>query len=95
MEDNKTETELDKLMNNNYDSIVKRGLISEKTTKQDFIVKIEEEVKELGFAYFKGDKENFNEELADIILVCLNAAKHFNIDIEKELKDKIKINYKR
>ena len=36
-----------------------------------------------------------SEELADIILVCFNIAKHYNIDIEKELKNKIEINYKR
>jgi len=35
------------------------------------------------------------EELADIILVCLNIAKHYNIDIEKELKNKIQVNFKR
>ena len=35
------------------------------------------------------------EELADIILVCLNIATHFEIDIEKELNNKITINEKR
>ena len=39
--------------------------------------------------------ENENEELADIILVCLNLAKHCNIDIEQELKIKIEINKNR
>jgi len=40
-----------------------------------------------------------SEELADIILVCLNIAKHYNkhynIDIEKEMKGKIAVNFNR
>jgi NTP pyrophosphatase (non-canonical NTP hydrolase) len=36
-----------------------------------------------------------DEELADVILVCLNIAKHYKIDIEKELNNKIKKNFKR
>ena len=35
------------------------------------------------------------EELADVIMVCLNFAKHNNIDIEQEIKNKIKINEQR
>ena len=35
------------------------------------------------------------QELADVIMVCLNFANHFNIDIEQEIKNKIEINKKR
>ena len=35
------------------------------------------------------------EELADIVLTCLNTAKHFGFDIELELNKKIEINKKR
>jgi NTP pyrophosphatase (non-canonical NTP hydrolase) len=92
------------LINNNYDSIVKRGLITPNTNIFDFLDKLDEEVKEfkdsvVEIANTKLLKnslfDNMNEELADIILVCLNIAKHNNIDIEKELKKKIQINYKR
>ena len=82
------------LIESNYQSILKRGLINENTTSLDFIMKLEEEVQE----FIEAEKfglENENEELADIILVCFNIAKHYDIDIEKELKNKIEINYKR
>lgn len=82
------------LIKRNYASIEKRGLINEETTELDFIVKIEEELAELEEAYL--DKlPNRSEELADVILVCLNYAEHFGIDIEKELNKKISINEKR
>ncbi len=82
------------LIESNYQSILKRGLINENTTSLDFIMKLEEEVQE----FIEAEKfglENENEELADIILVCFNIAKHYDIDIEKELKNKIEINNKR
>lgn len=82
------------LIEDNYNSIVKRGLITNKTTKLEFINKLFEEVSEFEEQYVI-DNEFNNEELSDIILVCLNIAKHYNIDIEKELKNKIKINNKR
>lgn len=85
---------MNQIINDNYLSIVKRGLITSETSEKDFILKLEEEVQEFIEAV------NFNmktepEELADIILVCLNYAKHYNIDIEHELKRKIEINKNR
>lgn len=84
-----------KLIEDNYKSIVKRGLITPNTTKKQFIDKIYEEVNELECEYLNkfGFVDEF--ELADIILTCLNMAKHYNIDIEKVLKEKIKINENR
>jgi predicted house-cleaning noncanonical NTP pyrophosphatase (MazG superfamily) len=76
------------LIEENYRSIIKRGLIAPKTSMQDFTNKLDEEVEEFKEAYEA-------EELADIILVCLNIAKHFGIDIEKELLNKIEINKNR
>ena len=93
-----------KLIQDNYDSIVKRGLITSSTNSKDFIKKLDEEVKEFKECIdiiAKVDKvkkqhfDNLDEELADIILVCLNFAKHYNIDIEKQLIKKIKKNYER
>ena len=82
------------LIKRNYASIERRGLINEETTEADFLAKIEEELTELSEAYYR-DLPNKSEELADIILVCLNYAEHFGIDIEKELNKKISINEKR
>ena len=70
------------LIESNYRSIVGRGLINSHTKLKQFISKLDEEVNE-----FK--ESNEPEELADIILVCLNIAKHYDIDIENELKNKI------
>ena len=87
-----------KLINDNYKSIVDRGLISPTTTLFEFLDKLDEEVKELKYSsvdYSDYDIKNLNhvkEELADVIMVCLNMAKHYNIDIEQEIKNKIKIN---
>ena len=82
------------LIESNYKSILKRGLINESTSSLDFIMKLEEEVQEFIDAE-KFGLENEREELADIILVCLNYARHYDIDIENELKNKIIINNKR
>lgn len=82
------------LIEENYKSIVARGLITPLTLRKEFIDKLHEEVGEFTEVFEKSMLID-SEELADIILVCLNIAKHFNIDIEKELNNKIKKNYER
>jgi predicted house-cleaning noncanonical NTP pyrophosphatase (MazG superfamily) len=79
---------MNQIIEENYKVTVKRGLITENTKMSDFLNKIDEEVKE-----FK-DSLEFNE-LADIILVCLNIAKHYNIDIENQLINNINKNKNR
>jgi NTP pyrophosphatase (non-canonical NTP hydrolase) len=77
----------------NYQSIVDRGFITPTTTLFEFLDKLDEEVEELNKeALMPKEWSNLPEELADVILVCLNMAKHYNIDIEQELKNKIRIN---
>ena len=83
------------LIEENYKSIVARGLITPSTTRSEFIYKLFEEVDEFEKANYLNDWGNIEEELADIILVCLNFAKHYKIDIEKELNNKIKKNFQR
>jgi len=80
------------LIKRNYKSIVKRGLIDENTRFEQFISKLYEEVNEL---HHNVSDANLREELADVILVCLNIAEHYQIDIEKEMINKIKINENR
>lgn len=82
------------LIERNYKSIIKRNLINENTRESDFIIKLQEEVKEFIEA------NNYNlpnemDEVADIILVCLNYARHYNVDIEQVLKEKITFNENR
>lgn len=83
------------IIEENYKSIVKRGLITPHTTKLEFIDKLFEEVGEFEYEYHDKKGKIDEEELADIILVCLNIAKHYDIDIEQELKRKIEINQNR
>ena len=85
-----------KLINDNYKSIVDRGFITPTTTLFEFLDKLDEEVKELKTeSEIPKQYSNLPEELADVIMVCLNLAKHYNIDIEHEIKNKIKINKQR
>ena len=80
----------------NYKSIVDRGFITPTTTLFDFLDKIDEEVEELNKEALKPKQySNLPEELADVIMVCLNMANHYNIDIEEEIKNKIEINKQR
>tara|TARA_B100000768_G_C11044944_1_gene275865 strand:+ start:345 stop:614 length:270 start_codon:yes stop_codon:yes gene_type:complete len=83
------------LIESNYQSIVDRGLISPFSNVNDFLIKALEEVDELCKAWKGLDKHNQKEELADVIMVCLNMAKHYDIDIEQEIKNKIEVNKKR
>ena len=83
------------LIEDNYTSTVKRGKITPSTTKRDFQHKILEEFDELSDATLYDDAKSEAEEIADIILVCLNYAKHFDIDIEQELKKKVQFNFNR
>lgn len=82
------------IIEQNYRSIVKRGLINDNTKRLDFVLKLEEETQEFIDAFLY-DNGNEKIELADVILVCLNIARHYHIDIETELKNKIEINKNR
>lgn len=86
---------MNKIIEENYKSIVLRGLITPQTTESEFISKLDEEVKELKQSILNNDIQNKGQEMADVILVVLAYAKHVKIDIEKEIKDKIQINFKR
>ena len=84
---------MDKIIEDNYRVTVDRGFITPTTTLFEFLDKLDEEVEELNKeALISKEWSNLPEELADVILVCLNMAKHYNIDIEQELKNKIRIN---
>jgi len=88
--------DLKEIIDRNYKATVKRGLISNKTTFIDFFNKANDEFDELIESWIDHDLTIFDTmELADIILVCLAMAKHFNIDIQKALEDKTIFNEQR
>ena len=86
------------LFERHYQAIVKRGLITEKTTVLDFIDKFDEETKEfkkeLGLAlYF--EPNHYKQEAIDCICVLTNMLQHYGVDIESELIKNIEIQEKR
>ena len=82
------------LIEMNYTVTQKRGLIDSKTQTVDFVLKLEEEVQEFIDAAIN-DNGDFDHELADIILVCFNIARHYGVDIEKQLLNNIIKNVQR
>ena len=56
---------------------------------------IHSEVSEALEAFRKRDKENFAEELADIVIRVLDCAPGLGIDLDKEVAQKMKANRKR
>lgn len=87
--------QFEKLIEDNYKSIVDRGLINEKTTINDFVFKLEEEVGELTKEAYNPISGDFKMELADVMLVCLNIAHHYDIDIVNAMNKKVIINQNR
>lgn len=84
------------LIEENYKVTVKRGLINKDTGIVEFMNKLDEEVGEFVESIDNPTTEDATAfELADIILVCLNIAKHYEIDIEKYLNQKVLINSER
>jgi NTP pyrophosphatase (non-canonical NTP hydrolase) len=86
--------ELKEIINRNYAATVRRGKIIKSTDSYEFIEKIKEEINECEEII---NDNNFPDplEIADIIIVALNFAKHYNIDIEKTIEEKTIINEKR
>lgn len=94
-----------KIIEDNYQSIVDRGFIAPSTSYLEFVYKLDEEVSEFKSALDWSMRRDslaltplhisVHEELADVIMVCLNMAKHYDIDIEEEIKKKIKVNKQR
>ena len=68
-----------------------------KKTLNNFLHKIDEEVKEFKNSYTNdGSFEDVDEkELIDIMLVCFSMAKHFGIDWQQVMTDKVEYNEKR
>ena len=84
------------LIDRNYKSIVKRRLITLKTSHPDFYNKLIEETKEVK-AELNGniDLPKLKEEITDVILTCLNWLRHYDENPENELLKKITKNENR
>jgi uncharacterized protein YabN with tetrapyrrole methylase and pyrophosphatase domain len=84
-----------KIIEFNYQSTVNRGLINEDTTIDEFINKIKEEESEMIDESYNVESDLFANELADLIMVCFNIARHYKIDIERHILNNILKNMKR
>ena len=82
--------DIQEIIDRNYAATSRRGLITPDTTKKQFMNKIHEEAAELQYelGYELWATGHGVTELADVILVCLAMAKHFNIDILQVLEEK-------
>jgi NTP pyrophosphatase (non-canonical NTP hydrolase) len=85
---------IQELIDRNYAAQIKRGQITMEKTLNDFFQKIDEEVKEFKNSYTNdGYFENIDDkELIDIMLVCFSMAKHFGIDWQKVMTEKVEYN---
>lgn len=69
--------------------------------KKDYFLRLSEEVGELAKAINKnlvrqdGVKNTIDEEIWDVIYYCIALANCYDIDIEKTIKDKERINYEK
>ena len=72
----------------NYLANVRRGKITDHTTKLEFVEKCEEELHELKMAIISKDEENEKEERADVVHVMEAMAFHnaHDLQLSKELK---------
>jgi len=85
---------IEEIIDRNYAAQVKRGQITMKQPLSVFIHKIDEEVKEFKNSYTNdGYYEDIDDkELIDIMLVCFSMAKHFGIDWQKVMIEKVEYN---
>jgi NTP pyrophosphatase (non-canonical NTP hydrolase) len=92
-----------KIFERNYQAVVNRGLITEKTENIDFFLKLHEELQETENEIYKieGCKEaiilsnHLKEEIADCLIVCSNWLIHRGVDLEKILTKIAEKNEKR
>lgn len=78
--------EIESLIQRNYEAVVNRGKITDKTTDQEFIDKLYEEVYECAHAWAEGNEHELYSELIDVIVVCTNWLHHRGCNIEKLLE---------
>ena len=78
-----------------YNAVINRGCITSKTTPQEFIDKLKEELLEVLTAFENNDFDNLVEEIADLRHTCDNFHIYLNLDPEKELKKVVLKNERR
>jgi hypothetical protein len=85
-------TDIQELINRNYAAQIKRGQINNESTFWNFSDKIQDELNEFDESYIETNKDFDSKELIDIMLVCFSMAKHFGIDWQKVMTEKVEYN---
>ena len=89
---------MNKLLKQHYDSIVDRGLITNKTRVNDFLNKHHEETIEMlneKALFDVNQPNNFKHETIDTIATLCNMLIHLGYDVEKLFKENINHQIKR
>lgn len=89
VEDRLTQEEVQR---RNYEANVRRGKITDSTTKLDFAYKALEEINELIESINNGDEENEKTERADVVHVIEAMSYHDAFDLQKEKELKMRYN---
>lgn len=93
--------DIQEIIDRNYAAQIKRGQITPEKIPYKFVEKLYEELNELDNEIYDIDdwvlipNEKAKKELIDIMLVCFSMAKHFGIDWQQVMKDKVEYNEKR
>jgi hypothetical protein len=83
---------IQELIDRNYAAQIKRGQINNESTFWNFSDKIQDELNEFDESYIQTNKDFDSKELVDIMLVCFSMAKHFGIDWQQVMIDKVEYN---
>ena len=73
----------------------KKGFVTSWENMPEKLMLVVTEVSEAMEAYRIGDRENFNEEIADTFIRLLDICGAINMDIEEEIIHKMQVNEKR
>jgi hypothetical protein len=73
----------------NYNANVRRGKITNQTTKLEFVEKCEEELNGLKTAIINNDEENEKEERADVVHVMEAMSYHYAHDLQLSKEKKM------
>lgn len=83
---------MESLFERNYEAQKKRGLITSKTELVEFLLKLEEEVKEVNISYDSEAGYIDPSELVDVMLVCASTLIFMGKNPIEEIKKKVVIN---
>lgn len=82
---------MNRLLNRHYKAIRKRGLITDSTTKYDFIEKMIEEWAEIKYS----NESDIDQEIIDLMMVCSNFLIHRGCNVKKEIRKNLKTQQRR